>query len=69
MIWAQKEQEQILTREFKLDQVEIQKLEWNLVQNWGPNQRIDVHILFPVTGCDHKILVILLHGVWYRIQC
>ena len=24
---------------------------------------------FPSMKCDHKKLVILFHGVWYRIQC
>ena len=61
MIWAQKKR--ISTRETDLNQVEIQKLESNLVQNWGLNQKINVHTLSPLTECDRKILVILFHGV------
>ena len=41
----EQEQKPIPTREFDLDQVEIQNKESKLVQKWGPNQRIDVHTL------------------------
>ena len=62
MIWTP-ELKPIPTREFDLDQVEIQKGESKLVQKWGPYQRIDVNTLFLSLKCDHKILVIQFHGV------
>ena len=57
------EQELMPTRECDLDQVKFQKWESKLVQKWGPNQRIDVHTLSPLTECDRKILVIQFHSV------
>ena len=45
----EQEQKPTPTREIDSDQVEIQKWESKFVQKWGPDQRIDVHTLSPIT--------------------
>ena len=59
----EQEQKLIPPREFDSDQVEIQKVKSKLVQEWGPNQRINFRTLFLSMKYDHKILVIQFHGV------
>ena len=59
----EEEQRPIPTWEFDSHQVKIQKWESKLVQKWSSNQKIDVHALFLLTECDHKILVMQFHSV------